>query len=207
MGLWYLFGTDCCVLSAQIVQKPRHHGRSGRSWKHLHVNPLGWGPERSLVQIQSPRLNRHYLKSRGMLARRHIDPWELVPVCRSLLAGTAINSCGCSGGVAQEARAGYRGQGERWHKQPKRPGGARRAETVRVRRARAPHRSGQTRDQARSETVRTALVPGAGVQRAHGLGRPRKAETVPDRSRTRRSSGPWPRVTRSLMLHRRPRPH
>ena len=53
---WYRFGTDRCVRCVQIVQRRGRIGRSGRSRTYLHPEPARLGAERSLVQIQSPRL-------------------------------------------------------------------------------------------------------------------------------------------------------
>jgi hypothetical protein len=54
---WYRFGTGCIVRSVQIVHRSGQIGHDGRSETHRHLNPL-LGAERSLVQIQSPRLLR-----------------------------------------------------------------------------------------------------------------------------------------------------
>jgi hypothetical protein len=57
---WYHFGTQRIVRSVQIVHGCGRLGRRGRSGTHRHQLPVGWGAERSLVQIQSPRLNPCY---------------------------------------------------------------------------------------------------------------------------------------------------
>jgi hypothetical protein len=44
-GAWYRFGTDRYVVWVQIVHECSGNGRSGRSWKQRHLNPLGWGPK------------------------------------------------------------------------------------------------------------------------------------------------------------------
>ena len=91
-GPWYRFGTGCTVLSVQIVHGAGHIGNDGRSETQRHLNSARLGAERSLVQIQSPRLKP--LLTRGFSFASRGTNWatgnnfsDRAPSCGGLVPG------------------------------------------------------------------------------------------------------------------------
>ena len=69
---WYRFGTECTVLSVQIVHGPGQIGNDGRSEIERRSSPLGWGPKGRWFKSSRP----DYFSSTPQAARVPSVPKE-----------------------------------------------------------------------------------------------------------------------------------